>query len=204
MSPDRRSRDVKTRFGSGRFTAGNSKTRINLPYSNYSSFSEGRRKRHAFYGGKRRSPGSLSLVQLIQLPFQTSTQRGLRIIHGERERVRSAAGNAFVPFSPGSVRCDSCLLCCRCPGLGHGMIVFHRAPGDADGADDRAVLVSQRDSARKRDQPAIGMSMPNSGPPGCDNLPISPVFMSKNRAVLALRTAMSIEPSHARPSAQRP
>ena len=39
--------------------------------------------------------------------------------------------------------------------------------------------------------------MPNSDPPGWESLPISPVFMSKKRAVRALRMAMSIEPSQA-------
>ena len=50
--------------------------------------------------------------------------------------------------------------------------------------------------------PPLECSIPYSGPPGCDSLPISPVGMSKSRAVLAFLMAMSTEPSQA-PSIRR-
>ena len=37
------------------------------------------------------------------------------------------------------------------------MVVFHSAAGNADCADDCAMFVFQRQSAGKRDQPAVGM-----------------------------------------------
>src|SRR5208337_5017158 len=45
--------------------------------------------------------------------------------------------------------------------------------------------------------PPFECSMPNSGPPGCESVPMTPVSMSNQRAVRALRWAMSILPSQA-------
>src|SRR5574337_503561 len=41
-------------------------------------------------------------------------------------------------------------------GLSHDVIVLHDAPTDPDGADDFAVAVTQRNSAREGDEPAVG------------------------------------------------
>src|SRR5213593_4994007 len=45
--------------------------------------------------------------------------------------------------------------------------------------------------------PSLLCSIPYKGPPGCESFPISPVFMSNQRAVRALRIEMSMLPSHA-------
>src|SRR2546426_10932776 len=46
-------------------------------------------------------------------------------------------------------------------------------------------------------KPSLLCSIPYKGPPGCESFPISPVFMSNQRAVRALRIEMSMLPSHA-------
>lgn len=53
--------------------------------------------------------------------------------------------------------------------------------------------------------PPLECSMLYNGPPGCDNLPISPESMSKKRAVFAFLIAMSIDliPTRHCPSGER-
>jgi len=45
---------------------------------------------------------------------------------------------------------------CR-TGLGRGMVVLHRTPGNADGTNDGAALVTNGHSARKSNEPTVGM-----------------------------------------------